>query len=291
MRDGPYQWIASFFVEHRRSPTIYDLMSQFKAITSDEDEQRVRAYSVLFRLQTTGLLTYRRRCELTPVCERLYRWIVNEIRPNHPAPSLREMVEAMGVSSPSSIQRILNILVEEEYISSIPRRARSITIIPLITLNDPAVVVRCIENERLARESYRRELAGLSPESRDLAMQLYDHYQINGRMPSLAELTDMLGGGGATSSAIYKRLKQMESQGVISWSRKGRSMKLNPKKSQAAVAAVAAIAENDITGNTAALKIVEGDRPPLEPPLEEHQPIISTDAIAQDAQPQIPEHA
>ncbi len=76
---------------------------------------------------------------LTPAQQELYDWLVNHINQNHYSPSIREMMKAMGLRSPSPVQARLERMRDKGYVTWIEGKAR--TIKPL-QVKKPGIVIK-----------------------------------------------------------------------------------------------------------------------------------------------------
>jgi repressor LexA len=66
---------------------------------------------------------------LTPVQKELYDWLIQYINQNQHAPSIRQMMKAMGLRSPAPVQSRLERLRNKGYIDWIEGKARTIRIL------------------------------------------------------------------------------------------------------------------------------------------------------------------
>ena len=71
-------------------------------------------------------------CNLTEAQNELYRWIKDYLRDFQHSPSIRQMMEAMGLKSPAPIQSRLKHLQEKGYISWQEGKARTLHIVDQI---------------------------------------------------------------------------------------------------------------------------------------------------------------
>ena len=75
---------------------------------------------------------------LTEAQSELFEWIKNYIRDFHHSPSIRQMMQGMGLKSPAPIQSRLKHLQEKGYISWQEGRARTLQLVnDLVTQNVP----------------------------------------------------------------------------------------------------------------------------------------------------------
>ena len=74
---------------------------------------------------------------LTQAQNELYSWIKNYMRDFQHSPSIRQMMQAMGLKSPAPIQSRLKHLQEKGYISWQEGKARTMQIVEEITLGVP----------------------------------------------------------------------------------------------------------------------------------------------------------
>ena len=76
--------------------------------------------------------------QLTDAQNELFEWIKNYIRDFQHSPSIRQMMEGMGLKSPAPIQSRLRHLQEKGYISWQEGRARTLQLVnDLVTKNVP----------------------------------------------------------------------------------------------------------------------------------------------------------
>ena len=76
--------------------------------------------------------------QLTDAQDELFQWIKNYIKDFHHSPSIRQMMEGMGLKSPAPIQSRLKHLQEKGYISWQEGRARTLQLVDdLVTKNVP----------------------------------------------------------------------------------------------------------------------------------------------------------
>ena len=71
--------------------------------------------------------------DLTPAQNELYGWIKNYLKDFQHSPSIRQMMQAMGLKSPAPIQSRLKHLQEKGYISWQEGKARTLQIVDEIT--------------------------------------------------------------------------------------------------------------------------------------------------------------
>jgi len=74
--------------------------------------------------------------QLTNAQEELFEWIKNYIRDFHHSPSIRQMMDGMGLKSPAPIQSRLKHLQEKGYISWQEGRARTLQLVEELTANN-----------------------------------------------------------------------------------------------------------------------------------------------------------
>ena len=74
---------------------------------------------------------------LTDAQNELFEWIKNYIRDFNHSPSIRQMMEAMGLKSPAPIQSRLKHLQEKGYISWQEGRARTLQLVNIVRKNVP----------------------------------------------------------------------------------------------------------------------------------------------------------
>ena len=74
--------------------------------------------------------------QLTNAQEELFEWIKNYIRDFHHSPSIRQMMNGMGLKSPAPIQSRLKHLQEKGYISWQEGRARTLQLVEELTANN-----------------------------------------------------------------------------------------------------------------------------------------------------------
>ena len=67
--------------------------------------------------------------ELTDAQSELFEWIKNYIRDHNHSPSIRQMMEAMGLKSPAPIQSRLKHLQQKGFISWQEGKARTLQIV------------------------------------------------------------------------------------------------------------------------------------------------------------------
>ena len=78
--------------------------------------------------------------QLTDAQNELFEWIKNYIRDFQHSPSIRQMMEGMGLKSPAPIQSRLRHLQEKGYISWQEGRARTLQLVnDLVTKNVPVL--------------------------------------------------------------------------------------------------------------------------------------------------------
>tara|TARA_Y100000589_G_scaffold321730_1_gene353564 strand:+ start:837 stop:1445 length:609 start_codon:yes stop_codon:yes gene_type:complete len=76
--------------------------------------------------------------QLTDAQDELFQWIKNYIKDFHHSPSIRQMMEGMGLKSPAPIQSRLKHLQEKGYISWQEGRARTLQLVDeLVSKNVP----------------------------------------------------------------------------------------------------------------------------------------------------------
>ena len=73
---------------------------------------------------------------LTQAQNELYAWIKNYMRDFHHSPSIRQMMDGMGLKSPAPIQSRLKHLQEKGYISWQEGRARTLQLVEELTANN-----------------------------------------------------------------------------------------------------------------------------------------------------------
>ena len=74
--------------------------------------------------------------QLTNAQEELFEWIKNYMRDFHHSPSIRQMMDGMGLKSPAPIQSRLKHLQEKGYISWQEGRARTLQLVEDLTANN-----------------------------------------------------------------------------------------------------------------------------------------------------------
>ena len=74
--------------------------------------------------------------QLTNAQEELFEWIKNYMRDFHHSPSIRQMMDGMGLKSPAPIQSRLKHLQEKGYISWQEGRARTLQLVENLTANN-----------------------------------------------------------------------------------------------------------------------------------------------------------
>ena len=74
--------------------------------------------------------------QLTNAQEELFEWIKNYMRDFHHSPSIRQMMDGMGLKSPAPIQSRLKHLQEKGYISWQEGRARTLQLVEELTANN-----------------------------------------------------------------------------------------------------------------------------------------------------------
>ena len=74
--------------------------------------------------------------QLTNAQEELFEWIKNYMRDFHHSPSIRQMMNGMGLKSPAPIQSRLKHLQEKGYISWQEGRARTLQLVEELTSNN-----------------------------------------------------------------------------------------------------------------------------------------------------------
>ena len=74
--------------------------------------------------------------QLTNAQEELFEWIKNYMRDFHHSPSIRQMMDGMGLKSPAPIQSRLKHLQEKGYISWQEGRARTLQLVEELTGNN-----------------------------------------------------------------------------------------------------------------------------------------------------------
>ena len=74
--------------------------------------------------------------QLTNAQEELFEWIKNYMRDFHHSPSIRQMMDGMGLKSPAPIQSRLKHLQEKGYISWQEGRARTLQLVEELTTNN-----------------------------------------------------------------------------------------------------------------------------------------------------------
>ena len=77
--------------------------------------------------------------DLTEAQNELYRWIKNYLRDFQHSPSIRQMMQAMGLKSPAPIQSRLKHLQEKGYISWQEGKARTLQIVDELTDGIPVM--------------------------------------------------------------------------------------------------------------------------------------------------------
>ena len=77
--------------------------------------------------------------DLTEAQNELYRWIKNYLRDFQHSPSIRQMMQAMGLKSPAPIQSRLKHLQEKGYISWQEGKARTLQIADEVTSGIPVL--------------------------------------------------------------------------------------------------------------------------------------------------------
>ena len=71
--------------------------------------------------------------KLTEAQDQLFEWIRNYIKDFHHSPSIRQMMNGMGLKSPAPIQSRLKHLQEKGYISWQEGRARTLQLVEDLT--------------------------------------------------------------------------------------------------------------------------------------------------------------
>ena len=110
---------------------------------------------------------------LTPAQQQLYDWLVETIRVKQHSPSIREMMRAMGLSSPAPIQSRLEHLRKKGYIEWTEGKARTYRIredargIPILGRIAAGYV-----NEVFTDDVERLDLTGLPIKSADYALRV-----------------------------------------------------------------------------------------------------------------------
>lgn len=110
---------------------------------------------------------------LTPAQQQLYDWLVETIRVRQHSPSIREMMRAMGLSSPAPIQSRLEHLRKKGYIEWTEGKARTYRIredargIPILGRIAAGYV-----NEVFTDDVERLDLTGLPIKSADYALRV-----------------------------------------------------------------------------------------------------------------------
>ena len=77
---------------------------------------------------------------LTAAQEELFEWIRNYIKDFHHSPSIRQMMNGMGLKSPAPIQSRLKHLQEKGYISWQEGRARTLQLVEDLTANNVPIL-------------------------------------------------------------------------------------------------------------------------------------------------------
>ena len=78
--------------------------------------------------------------QLTNAQEELFEWIKNYMRDFHHSPSIRQMMDGMGLKSPAPIQSRLKHLQEKGYISWQEGRARTLQLVEELTANNVPIL-------------------------------------------------------------------------------------------------------------------------------------------------------
>ena len=78
--------------------------------------------------------------QLTNAQEELFEWIKNYMRDFHHSPSIRQMMDGMGLKSPAPIQSRLKHLQEKGYISWQEGRARTLQLVEDLTANNVPIL-------------------------------------------------------------------------------------------------------------------------------------------------------
>ena len=78
--------------------------------------------------------------DLTVAQEELFEWIRNYIKDFHHSPSIRQMMDGMGLKSPAPIQSRLKHLQEKGYISWQEGRARTLQLVEELTGNNVPIL-------------------------------------------------------------------------------------------------------------------------------------------------------
>ena len=78
--------------------------------------------------------------QLTNAQEELFEWIKNYIRDFHHSPSIRQMMDGMGLKSPAPIQSRLKHLQEKGYISWQEGRARTLQLVEELTASNVPIL-------------------------------------------------------------------------------------------------------------------------------------------------------
>lgn len=114
---------------------------------------------------------------LTVAQQELYDWLVEYIRDNQHSPSIRQMMEAMGLRSPAPIQSRLDHLRRKQYIDWNEGRARTIRILqqeeqglPIMGAIAAGSMVEVFPETRESAE--RLDLASLPFKAEDFALRV-----------------------------------------------------------------------------------------------------------------------
>ena len=78
--------------------------------------------------------------QLTNAQEELFEWIKNYMRDFHHSPSIRQMMDGMGLKSPAPIQSRLKHLQEKGYISWQEGRARTLQLVEELTASNVPIL-------------------------------------------------------------------------------------------------------------------------------------------------------
>ena len=96
---------------------------------------------------------------LTDAQNELYGWIKNYMKDFQHSPSIRQMMQAMGLKSPAPIQSRLKHLQEKGYISWQEGKARTMQIVDEITEGVP--IIRRICKLSLRQKACQKSLLGM----------------------------------------------------------------------------------------------------------------------------------
>ena len=81
---------------------------------------------------------------LTPKRQEILDFITSETRLRTYPPTIREIGQAVGLNSPATVKRHLEVLIEAGYLSFDPQRPRTITVIGDINKVDPQQGTRAV---------------------------------------------------------------------------------------------------------------------------------------------------